>query len=270
MPVAPKTLDPAVMEILSRATWTDAGLVLPPIKDHKLYVKVDTALERIGGTWDRRAKAHTFEALAAAKAAIQELLDSGKIPSANPLNFWPTPDTLAAVMVNALGLPPSHERPSRVLEPSAGEGSLLRAVQRLCGAFHELTAVEIDTARARTLRESRLVDNMAVADFLMLWPTYFPDPFDYVLMNPPFSVEGNTTVYVDHIRHAFTFLKPGGRLVALAPTGFTFTDTKKLKGFLAWVDHHGGWTALDPAAFKAVGTATQTTLICLTKPADAA
>jgi 16S rRNA G1207 methylase RsmC len=39
--------------------------------------------------------------------------------------------------------------------------------------------------------------------------------FDRIVMNPPFDHDTD----IDHIRHAYRMLKPGGRLVAICANG---------------------------------------------------
>lgn len=130
--------------------------------------------------------------------------------------FVPTPPGVVADMVRWAEL----ESGERVLEPSAGKGDIADVVRD--AADVRLDAVELNA----TLREiltgkgHRLVAN----DFLQ----YEPGPvYDKVLMNPPF--EGLADI--DHVRHAFELLRPGGRLVAIMGEGTFFREDKKAKLF---------------------------------------
>lgn len=111
---------------------------------------------------------------------------------------------------------------ARILEPSAGEGSLLFALRARGLSHPHVTAVERDPERYSNLKASLpLFDRMQVTllggDFLSLQPVQFPD-FDAVLMSPPFCNDADpedTMPDITHVRHAWSFLRPGGTLVAL-------------------------------------------------------
>ena len=57
-------------------------------------------------------------------------------------------------------------------------------------------------------------------------------------MNPPFA-NGKD---VDHIRLAWSMLKPGGRLVAICCEGPFFRDDRKSAEFRDWLDEIGAVT----------------------------
>jgi len=97
----------------------------------------------------------------------------------------------------------------RVLEPSAGTGSLLRAAQQW--ERLDMVAVEIEPAIARVLGEQFKDVEVICADFLSLEL----GQFDRIVMNPPFANGAD----IRHIEHARKHLKPGGRLVAICANG---------------------------------------------------
>ena len=100
-----------------------------------------------------------------------------------------------------------------VLEPSAGTGNIVRAV--LDSVDTEVLAYEINSGLCSQL--SRMFPSYKLQarcrDFLAV--TDFQGQYERVLMNPPFS-NGQD---IAHIKHALTFLRPGGRLVALCANG---------------------------------------------------
>jgi hypothetical protein len=74
--------------------------------------------------------------------------------------------------------------------------------------------------------------------------------YDRIIMNPPFSDRRDA----EHVQHAFTLLKPGGRLVAIMGEGVFFGQDKKAVAFREWLDSVGGTsekmaegTFLDPS-----------------------
>lgn len=113
--------------------------------------------------------------------------------------FFPTSKRVVAQMLDLAALQPGEI----MLEPSAGDGAILDEVpvNVVTGSF------EINPQLNAILKEKGY------------WPRFnfmhtVGEPFfDAVVMNPPFE----DRQYIDHIFHAFDWLKPGGRLVALIP-----------------------------------------------------
>ena len=60
--------------------------------------------------------------------------------------------------------------------------------------------------------------------------------YDRIIMNPPFS-DGRD---IEHVRHAYTLLKPGGRLVALMGESAFTNQNKRATEFREWLDSLGG------------------------------
>ncbi|HHK0428589.1 TPA: methyltransferase, partial [Pseudomonas aeruginosa] len=59
--------------------------------------------------------------------------------------------------------------------------------------------------------------------------------YDRIVMNPPFS-KGRD---IQHVQHAYSLLKPGGRLVAIMSEGAFFQSNKAAENFRAWLDGLG-------------------------------
>jgi Methyltransferase small domain len=79
--------------------------------------------------------------------------------------------------------------------------------------------------------------------------------FDRVLMNPPFANGSD----IKHIKHALTFLKPGGRLVAICAGG-----TRQAEALQPLAEDSGGlWEPLPADTFKESGTAVNTVLLTI-------
>lgn len=98
-------------------------------------------------------------------------------------------------------------------------------------------------------------------DFLAVEPT--PE-FDVVVCNPPFSGGRD----IAHIMHAMKFLRPTGRLVAIASTQWRERVTKSTAAFQELLASLGAEVHDIPrGAFKAAGTDVPTTLIAFNVPA---
>lgn len=191
---------------------------------------------------------------------MREQLKHGVQVVAAP-QLFPTPKALARRMVGMLGAAGASGK--RVLEPSAGTGVLLRAaIDSATGADNCRTvAVEINPQLARALEEQRnrmLYANdrnhqVVCGDFLKCNGDL--GKFDAVIMNPPFANAQD----IVHIKHALTFLKPGGRLVAICVGG-----SRQAAELQPLVEQHGGtWERLPPDTFKEQGTSVNTVLLSL-------
>ncbi|WP_368207598.1 LPD38 domain-containing protein [Aeromonas sp. s12] len=171
------------------------------------------------------------------------------------IDFFPTPEEYAADLVDRLGIEPGMV----VLEPSAGHGMLAEAA-RDAGATVE--AVELASDLRDILQEKgfSLVGN----DFMETTPS---QRYDAVIMNPPFSNDMD----IDHVRHAFAHLKPGGRLAAIVSSMAGQRSNKKNKAFREWLDDLGASEEMMPeGAFKDSlnPTSVRTKIITIEKPVD--
>lgn len=168
--------------------------------------------------------------------------------------YFPTPPDLIAEMLDRARIRPGHI----VLEPSAGDGAILEQVEDL--AADPLTVCfEINPTLCEVLR-ARGFDARPV-DFLEQEPGNVR--YDRVLMNPPFEKLQD----VEHVRHAFEFLKPGGRLVAIMSPGAFYRDTSKAREFRDWLDDLGGEVEeIEAGAFKESGTGVASRLVVIDKP----
>lgn len=130
-------------------------------------------------------------------------------------NFFETPEPLADRMAAWIDDLPAG---SQILEPSAGMGALIKAVQRTAkNAPLHFDACEPQSEFVEILE---LLGATHVAyDFADYAPRGTSDGqgYDAVIMNPPFKNRMAET----HVDLAWNHLKPGGRLVALVGTSAT-------------------------------------------------
>ncbi|TPM53313.1 DUF4942 domain-containing protein [Mesorhizobium sp. B2-2-4] len=134
--------------------------------------------------------------------------------------------------------------PSRILEPSCGDGRIMDAIR---SRGHRVFGIEYHAGRAAEARAKG--HNVLTANFLEC-PA--KPEFGFVVMNPPFYGRH----YVKHVRHALKFLKPGGTLVSILPA-------------TAWYDHgelKGDWTDLPVGSFADAGTNVPTGILKIRIP----
>ncbi len=203
------------------------------------------------------------EAEAAKFKGLRDSLAAGvKVVSAPQL--FPTPPEIATRMVEAAG----SMIGKRVLEPSAGTGNLIRAVVQNATGFEcvrEVVAVELNVSVASGLRDMRskfvytTESNFRIvnSDFLECSVDEL-GLFDFVIMNPPFE----RGVDIKHIEHAYKFLKPGGRLVALCAGGPRQRD--------AFESRAESYEDLSEGSFKEQGTGVNVAMLVMEKPMEVA
>jgi len=199
----------------------------------------------------RAERLRTESARQAALASDQQEQALAVIPLAG---YFPTPQALADRAVALAALEPHH----RVLDPSAGKGDLLEAGRRVAPATFE--AVEIATQLQPVLRER----GFPVLHHDALDPAFDPGTvYDRVLINPPFEQGAS----IDHVRRAWEFVKPGGRLVAILPESIWYRTDRKHQAFRDWftdLPHHA--EKQEPQKFGRSGDIS-TRILVLDKPA---
>jgi len=259
---------PAVRDVLSRATITSDRVVLPPEQlERKLYEQVNKVLAAAGGKWNRKAAAHLFKH--DPRKALGLAVDSGTIVNTkNVLQAFYTPLELADLLVEKVDLQPGE----RVLEPSCGGGALIAAVLRRQPAaiVHaidiEEAAIFESAALVSSYQQAGIVPSglqvkLVTVDFLEVEPSPI---YDVVVMNPPFTKDQD----IAHVRHAWAFLRPGGRLVSVMSKGWTWPGgSKKRQDWARFVGaQRGEVETVDAGAFKASGTMVETVIVLLRKP----
>lgn len=149
--------------------------------------------------------------------------------------FFPTTDLLTDKIIG-LG---EIVATDRVLDPSAGIGSILDRVANLRGGNKtRLEAIEINgTLRAILEKKGYLLIGRDIMEQNHETNAAFMP--DKVLMNPPFE-DGKD---VEHVTKALGLLKPGGRLVAVMGNGAFYREYKKDKAFRELLSNEDAWVS---------------------------
>lgn len=261
-----------VAAVLRRCTFTESTVALPPEQlPRPLYDAVNKVLDAKGGKWNRSKKVHVFPENVDPRTVFADALASGTIVhDKKTRQAFYTPVTIAALVAKRAMIEPKQA----VLEPSAGEGALIQAA--LAASPGLVVAVEIDAAACERLRAEFPAETVRVVegDFLRFQPATGigrspPNALatvDRIVMNPPFTGGQD----VEHVRHAFRFLKPNGRLVAIMSGSVQTNTTRAYVEFHDWLKRHTedrAFEKLEPGAFKESGTNVQAVLFsCRYKP----
>ena len=251
-----KTLkfDNDVLGVLKVMQWSADGLrgVLVGQLDRKLYERTNKALEAMGGKWNRSAKAHVFST--DPRPRVDGLLENGSLTVERD-GFFETPPAVVARMLEYADFLPGV----RALEPSAGMGAIAKKLREK-GA--QVVCVEKNEKRAMELQVMGF--NTICRDFLEFKPneSLSPTYYDVIVMNPPFE-EGQD---VTHIRHAYSLLRNGGKLVSVTSESPFFRSDKKSVSFREWLDEVGGDSEqLPDSSFKESGTDVRARLVIITR-----
>lgn len=249
-----KKLSAEALAVLgSMTTLGNAAKINSGQLDRKLYEEVNKALEALGGKWNRKFQGHVFDE--DPRDALDRVVLTGEFSDKRQdFGFFETPAALAARVVEMAGIRPGMQ----VLEPSAGRGALVRAVQASARSTL-IGAVEIQPENARAVRA--LGVDVLERDFLTL-PVSFDA--DRVVMNPPFARQAD----IDHVCRAFKWVAPGGRLVSIMSAGVRFRQNQKTLAFRALVEQNDGEIIdLPPGSFAESGTGVNTVIVTLDKAA---
>lgn len=235
-----------VLEVLDRAEVDGNKLKLTGQLDRRLYADVNKVLDAIGGKWNKGAKAHVFDDLVV--DVLDPIMETGEYSrTKQDFGQFDSPEDVVARVIQLAGIEPGMA----VLEPSAGLGNIARAAASAGG---RVTAIEVDAKRCQQLSDIAGITTHH-HDFLQQTPV---PHFDRVVMNPPFAKQAD----IDHVLHAASCLKAGGRLVAVMSASVMFRDNNKTRAFRAFVEDRGGaFEKLPDSSFVASGTQVSTCVV---------
>lgn len=143
-----------------------------------------------------------------------------------------TPEEIALFLAKKLKLEPFV----RVLEPSAGVGSLALAVREMAPTSR-ITLVEMHSEFIPKLR-ARGFSDIREGNFLNFRLNEGEPKFDRISMNPPFS----KSQVITHVKHAYPLLATRGKLACILPNYYmpkfnldSKPDSRARKEFLSWL-----------------------------------
>lgn len=243
-----------VLAVLSKASITEAGLVLPSEVRSGLLSAAKRALREDGWVYGRRRRAYTSPP-PSESACMDRLLLSARA-DAPQMDFdgFETPPSIVKVLLALACIEPGHY----VLEPSAGRGAIAKSII----ARHprsQVTCIAIPQENVKALL-------LMGFDAEVIWSNFFglkPNPvFDRVVMCPPLSKQQD----IDHVLHAYGFLAPGGLLVSVMSAGAKFREDRKAREFRAAIDEFGELQDLPDGSFKSSGTDVSTVVCVWRRP----
>lgn len=228
---------------------SDNKLLLPTgfMFNKQQYADVKRVCQTAGGVYVKNA----FVFQEDARQVYYRIINGEDYNKKKKFQAFFTPDELADKIVELADIQPDDE----VLEPSAGQGAIVKAIQRETWLGRTVWGYEIMPENSSVVDKIIGYRNLG-DDFLKQCDT----SFDKIIANPPFSKNQD----IDHIYKMYACLKPGGRLVSVASTHWQKTGFKKETAFRAWLQTvKAEIIPIEAGAFKESGTTIPTVIIVI-------
>lgn len=243
-----KELSNAVKEALEKCYLEDGVVKIPNgvTLDRDEYLELSKVMKKNGGKWSRKHQGFEFVGSPDMDAI------RGGVDTRKQYQFFATPKEIAEELVSMADMEAWHT----VLEPSAGQGAIVKAIQSMYDMTKNIVCVELNHANAEVLRG---LDGVYVieTDFLGL---DFIDPFDRIIANPPFSHNQD----IKHLRKMYDCLKRDGRMVCVTSRHWCDSSDKECVEFREWLNEKTHYVVPVPAgAFSESGTNVETCIVVI-------
>ena len=229
-------------EVLQQCTTEGNVVKLPNVQlDRNEYLEVKKALELIGGKW-KGGKVSGFVFQEDPTEYLEQIANGEQRNLKKEFQFFATPDELADRLVGFA----NPKIDDIILEPSAGQGAIIKAIHRFLGIDVPVYAFELMPLNQSFL-EKIVGVRLLGSDFLRECDTQF----NIIIANPPFAKNQD----IEHIQKMYDQLSFGGRLVSIASNHWRQSQNKKETQFREWLDECDHEVhEIDAGAFKDSGT----------------
>lgn len=210
----------------------EGNIVYLPTEQMSNYAEVKKVLQNAGAKYKRNT--FVFPKGTSAKAVVNPLINGKYRNIKKEFQFFQTPKELAEKLVELAEI----KRGALVLEPSAGRGAIIEAIQEKHSVAVE--DVHIDYYELMPENVKHLEDtnpaNFIGYDFLSKQENPKPHKkYHNIVANPPFNKNQATT----HIQQMYEHLHSGGILVSIADIGWMYATIGKGRSFRHWLDSAG-------------------------------
>jgi type I restriction-modification system DNA methylase subunit len=239
-----------VEQILKQCTVQGNIVKLPGIQlERKTYLDVAKKINQIGGKW-KGGKVSGFVFEQDPTELLKQIASSEKRNLLLEYQFFETPQALADKLVSLAHINECH----RILEPSAGRGALLTAINKV------LPGKVIDCYELMDLNQSFLkkipTASFKGADFIKNDGT----SYDRIIANPPFSNNQD----IVHIQEMYTLLNPGGCIATISSTHWQHSNNSTEKRFRNWLKFVDALIVpIEAGSFKTSGTNVAASIITI-------
>jgi len=268
--VAMRKLTPRQQELLAQVAVVDDRAIFTSDDHIEDWDALKSTMTALGGTWrkgSKKAKGGFVFAEGTDVAEVVRLAQAtGEVLDPRLVGFVPTPDPIADMLIDWI----DPQAGNVILEPEAGSGNIVRAIERsrsvgdrsgrskVTVACYEL--LEQNRAKLAELAEDSDMEVKILGDDFLKADPEKSTVYDSAAMNPPFENRAD----VIHVRHACRFVKPGGKVAAIVSAGAMFRDDKIGREFRSFVASHGTIEMLPDGSFESEGTSVRTAIVRLT------
>ncbi len=262
-------IDDSIIESLQKLRVEGNTAYLPTeVLDN--YPQVKRVLQNAGATYRRNA----FIFPGDAATVFSKLITGTAVNPKQEFQQFFTPDRWADYIVELAQLQDGMS----ILEPEAGDGQLIRAIYRkfprimegpnddpcVTVDYYELLAENRESISRWLHSDEKALSRTSDMGAVLLQvkaPTSNHDRYDRVIMNPPFT----KNLDIAHIRHAWEFVRPGGKLLSYC-SGHPWISSNKIGiAFREFVSSYGYSIPVEDGAFKESGTNVKTRVVVLGK-----
>jgi hypothetical protein len=167
--------------------------------------------------------------------------------------FYPTPQWLARHMIARAEI----GEEDIILEPSAGDGRMLRLLREQLGDQALIECCELMPEHHDLLVAQGW--KVVVRDFLQCHRYAF---YTRIVANPPFT-RGQD---MRHVRHMYALLASGGRMVSVMSAHHLTAQVEPFISFRAWLDGVGATQEVFPeSTFEELGIDVKTVVVTIDK-----
>lgn len=239
-------------DVLQSCTVEENVVKLPNIQlDRKLYQEVKKSLELIGGKW-KGGKIFGFVFQSDPTDLLYEIANGEKRNLKKEFQFFETPKKLADKLVYLASI----NNDDTILEPSAGQGAIIRAINKVTDIVpdcYELMDVNKIILNKSDLRFNLIGDNFLDNKGLS---------YTKIIANPPFTKNQD----IDHLKEMYNCLSLGGRLVCITSNSWLNGTQKKQIEFKNWLDKlNVELIDIEKGAFKESGTEVGGVIVVINK-----
>jgi methylase of polypeptide subunit release factors len=241
---APAPVALTIAQELALMTVVDGKLQLPK-QQLAHYDDISRLIGKAGGRYVTGRKQFVFDAGIDCTDVLHRLVAGDTVNFKQQYQFFATPEAKAIEAAKEVEKTLGTLRGKRVLEPSAGSGSIANVARRM-GA--DVVAIEAWNVNAIKLRAQGY--DVIERDFLSVTPEEI-GTFDAILANPPYTKNQD----IQHAMHMFQFIRPGGALSIIMSTAWLEGKTKVHAQFKeVLVSQDVTVTQIEVGAFKESGT----------------
>jgi predicted RNA methylase len=242
-----------LQKVLKKCVVEGNNVVLPQGQlNRKNYEEVKKALNNIGGKW-KGGKTQAFVFEYDPTKLLAEIAGGQKRNLKKEFQFFETPETLANQLVYLADV----QQHDTILEPSAGRGAIIWAINKVCGV--QVDCYELMPENVELLKKTDLCFNFLGNDFF----NNTGKTYSKIIANPPFTNNQD----IIHLQEMYKYLRRGGRLVCITSASWVNGNQNKQINFRQWLeDVNAEILDIESGTFKESGTTVGGKIVVINKP----